>query len=377
MIKKACITGIGMIDALGNNPKDCFDHLNDNLDYKKECSFLYPECPIEYGYYPDQNIDLPSGVRRRTLPRAMKYGIYAAHQAIIDSQVEMKPNVGVFFSSLVSGNDIRADITDIDRARIKNLKLVSNTMLDSLASHLSMYYGFEGINTCFQSACATGLVTLDFALQYIDNYDYILVGGTDAGIQAIDMNFFNMLSALGNNTIPFNDDRNGFAMGEGSGALIIESEENALKRNANIYAYVYSAGHASDAFDKFKPNGIGASRAIEQALKCGKTPDWINAHATATPAGDDIEYDVIKSYFPDAPIVSNKGKIGHTFAAAGILELIYSVLSMKKGVIPHNQGYTGSLKNIVKETIYRETNIVLNNSFGFGGKCVSTIIENT
>ena len=373
MIKKACRTGIGMIDALGNNPKDCFNGLIDDKDYHQKIDSICPDYSNQFGLFPTADTILPDKVNRRHLLRAIDYGIHATNQALIDSQIKSSKNVGVFFSSLTNGNDGKKFF--INEEKIREIRKTTNGMLDSIASYISLYYGFKGINICLQSACATGLVTIDFAINHIDEYDYVIAGGADAGCNNIDMKFFNLLQAIGTKSKPFDNERDGFIMGEGAGCLILESEEKAKARNAKIYGYVYSAGHASDAFNVTSPDGSGALTAMKQAIRNSKlNPDIINAHGTSTPIGDQVEYDAIRKIL-DKPIYSVKGKIGHTFAGAGILEVIYSLLSMSNHIIPQTFGCVNTKMDIVKENINKFTNVTLKNSFGFGGKCCSMIIE--
>ena len=372
-MKKACITGIGMIDALGNNPKDCFSGLIDNKDYHQKIESICSDYGNQLGLFPTSNIVLPDKVNRRHLVRALEYGIHSVDQAILDSGVCLSENVGVFYSSLTNGNDHKKDF--INQEKFKHIRRSTNGLLDSIASYISIHYGFKGVNTCFQSACATGLVTIDFAINYIDEYDYIIVGGADAGCNNIDMKLFNMLHAIGSRSRPFDEKRNGFIMGEGGGCLVLESEEKAKARNAKIYGYVYPAGHASDAFGQTSPDGTGAFLSMKKAIEnSGLWPDVINAHGTGTPIGDEVEYNSIREIL-DRPVYSIKGKIGHTFAGAGILEVIYSLLSMSNHIIPQTFGCVNSKMNVVKQNINKSTNVTLKNSFGFGGKCCSMIIE--
>ncbi len=282
-----------MIDALGNNPKDCFNGLIDDKDYHQNIDSICPDYSNQFGLFPTTDTILPDKVNRRHLLRAIDYGIHATNQALIDSQIKSSKNVGVFFSSLTNGNDGKKFF--INEEKIREIRKTTNGMLDSIASYISLYYGFKGINICLQSACATGLVTIDFAINHIDEYDYVIAGGADAGCNNIDMKFFNLLQAIGTKSKPFDNERDGFIMGEGAGCLILESEEKAKARNAKIYGYVYSAGHASDAFNVTSPDGSGALTAMKQAIRNSKlNPDIINAHGTSTPIGDQVEYNAIR-----------------------------------------------------------------------------------
>ena len=370
---RVCITGYGLIDALGNNPDDNFDKMIDSNTYYSATSLLVPGCAIEHSLFPTQGTEIfPENTDQRFLPRTMRYGIHAVDQAIRHANVPITDNVGVFLSSLTGGNEYTYDM--ISRDRISPKKGINSTA-DALCGYVSQHYGFRGINTCMYSACATGLVTIDFAMKFVDQYDYVIAGGADAGVNYIDMSLFSSFKALSSQSTPFDKSRKGFVMGEGAGVVILESEAKAKARGAKIYGYVYPAGHASDAFDRTLPSGEGAREAMRQAIKYGGMPEAVNAHGTSTPGGDEVEYNAIVDVVGETLVYSNKGKIGHTFAAAGVIETIYSVISMNRGIVPHTQGCTDSDFNIVKAPIHTNITKTLNNSFGFGGKCASMIIE--
>lgn len=364
---RVCVTGFGMIDALGNNPAQCWENLINDKEFYRTTEFekhpkaLFPE---------SDSWILPENLRVKDLSRSTLYAFHAIHQALEHAKVKLSPNVGVFFSTTTGGNDLQFNM-------MKDWKLfpkkVINSMCDSLASQISLFYGFKGINTCIQSACATGLVTIDYAMKFIDDYDYLIVGGSDIGVNGIDIPAFDILRAMGDYSMPFDENRSGFIMGEGSGCLILESEEKAKSRGAKIYAYLYPVAHFSDAVDRTAPSGEGAVETMKKASVLNV--DVINAHGTSTPIGDKVEHESIQKLFPETPIYSCKGKIGHTFAAAGILETIYSILSMRNSVIPHTHGCKNGMKNVVTSPTKKAIQTTLNNSFGFGGRCCSQLIE--
>ena len=370
---RACVTGYGLIDALGGEAEHNFKKLIDSSSYYRKTSELVHKCDIENALFPEQGSEVfPEGFDQRFLPRTMRYGMHAVHQALTHAQVPKSENVGVFLSSLTGGNEYTYEM--ITKDRISPKKGINSTV-DALCGFVSQYYGFKGINTCMYSACATGLVTIDFAMQFVDQYDYVIAGGSDAGVNYIDMSLFSSFKALSNESKPFDKSRSGFVMGEGAGVLILESEEKAKARGATIYAYVYPAGHASDAYNRTLPNGEGAREAMRQAIKFGGMPDAVNAHGTSTPGGDEIEYSSIVDVIGETLIYSNKGKIGHTFAAAGVIETIYSIISMNNGIIPHTYNCVDTDFNVVQKPFHKNIKKTLNNSFGFGGKCASMIIE--
>tara|TARA_B100000902_G_scaffold129323_1_gene128485 strand:+ start:1265 stop:2407 length:1143 start_codon:yes stop_codon:yes gene_type:complete len=377
-MKRVAVTGIGMIDALGNNPVQCFDNLLNNKSYdkpfedivapRKQIKVNNCHIPTSENIYPeDFNTKL-----LKNMPRSMCYALHSTHQALLDSKIDISENVGVFYSTCCSKNGL---FDMVIKERMHPLKAL-NQPCDSAASLISQYYGTTGVNFAAQAACATGIVSIDIAMRFIDEYDYVICGGSDNGINEVDLEVFSSLRALGNKSMPFDNNRDGFVMGEGGGCMILESEEKAIMRGARIHAWLYPVAHASDAFDRTNPSGSGARIVMNKALENAEvdTVDYVNAHGTSTPVGDRVEYEAIQD-IGDLLVTSNKGKIGHTFAAAGILETIYSVLSIQHNIIPHTYNCINTeYKNIVKSPIKTDVDFVMNNSFGFGGKCASLVI---
>lgn len=379
-MNRVAVTGIGMIDALGNNPKDCFDHLLDNNVYDRHFDdIVHPRKAVKVDrcHMPTTDTILPDGFNPKLLknmPRSMHTGLHSVHQALQDSNIEHSSNVGVFYSTCCSKDGLYEMMAITER--MHPLKAL-NLPVDSTAGVVSQHYGYTGINFAAQSACATGLVTIDMAMRFLDEYDYVIVGGSDNGVNEVDLEVFTSLRALGNKSMPFDDDRDGFVMGEGAGCMILETEQKAKARGAKIYGYLYPVAHASDAFDRTNPSGVGAVNVMNKAMQNAEVfdVDYVNAHGTSTMIGDKVEYESI-SKIGDYLVTSNKGKIGHTFAAAGILETIYSLLSIHHNVIPHTQNCVNTeFERVVTKPIQTNIDFVLNNSFGFGGKCASLVIS--
>ena len=364
---KAYVVGYGMIDALGDNPTTCWNNMLNDADFHQ---------PITNVFAPSNQIRCDVGMLPSTIPgdpsfpRTMRYGLYAVEQALAMSKLPLSRNVATIFSTLTGGNTLFHEII-VSNERLKPKKAVKLPM-DALCGYISMKYGFAGINTSIYSACATGLVSLDYGARILDEYDYVVVGGSDAGINEIDLRMFSSMRALGTKSSPFDNSRNGFIMGEGSGCIILQSEKKVKEFQSTVYATITGISNASDAFDETQPNGMGIRMCLDKLDLTNV--DCVNAHGTSTPIGDRIEYDIVREY-TSAPIYSNKGKIGHTFAAAGIIETIYSILSMQHGVIPHTANCTDSDMDVVKKNINRPIKKILKNSHGFGGKCCSMIME--
>ena len=388
-MKRVAVTGMGIIDTLGANPKECFDSMLDT-------SYLHPplfkhsrlEKHRQQPVFPVDRSKLVIPELRPTVFKNLEHcNLFALHtveQALKQSGVKHSENVGVIGSSITLGNYFAMDtwnsmISETGRVRPK---LLLNCAKDFMSGFISQHYGYKGLNTCIQAACATSMFSIDYAMRYVDEYDYVVCVISDHGVSEADVGFFRQLGAIGTKSCPFDDDRDGFIMGEGSGAFILESEEKANKRNANIIAYLHTPGFGSDITSPTSPDpdGAGAKLSMRNALKDNDV-SFVNAHGTSTPMGDEIEYNAIKEVVGNVPIVSNKSKIGHTMGACGIIEAIYTIKSLQHGCIPNNHNISncsfdtdGMITNKNRTTTGK---MALNNSFGFGGKCASQVIEIT
>lgn len=387
MVAPAYVVGYGLIDALGNNPKDCFANMLSDKDYSVDLDFM-GEHKIHMGIPVDNSlIQLPDKFTSKitaNMTRAQQLAIHATDQALKMSGLSLSPNVAVIVSSV--SNDV--EFLDGNFQKLKDNKRVNpfkvvNRIPDIISSQICSHYGFMGTSFALYASCATGLLSIDYAMRIVDEYDYVIVGGADAGVFEIAMKYFASIGALGNKNTPFDDSREGFVMGEGSGILILQSEEKVKQYNSKSYAKLYPVGTASDAFDLTSPaeDGRGAKIALSKALSHVDNVNIVSAHATSTPVGDPIEYNVITEKLPNIPIYAPKSKIGHTLAAAGILETIYAIESMSNKIIPHCQNMVKcsyDTHNLLVKTPTPMTGSILrtlNNSFGFGGKCASQVIE--
>ena len=386
-MNRVAVTGMGIIDTLGANPKECFDSM---LDTSYSHPPLFTHSRLEkHRQQPVFPVDRSKLVIPELRPTVFKnlehcnlFALHTVEQALKQSGVKHSENVGVIGSSITLGNYFAMDtwnsmISETGRVRPK---LLLNCAKDFMSGFISQHYGYKGLNTCIQAACATSMFSIDYAMRYVDEYDYVVCVISDHGVEEADVGFFRQLGAIGTKSCPFDDDRDGFIMGEGSGAFILESEEKANKRNANIIAYLHTPGFGSDITSPTSPDpdGAGAKLSMRNALKDNNV-SFVNAHGTSTPMGDEIEYNAIKEVVGNVPIVSNKSKIGHTMGACGIIEAIYTIKSLQHGCIPNNHNISncsfdtdGMITNKNRTTTGK---MALNNSFGFGGKCASQVIE--
>lgn len=392
-MKRVAVTGMGIIDTLGANPTECFDSM---LDTYYSHPTLYSHSRLErHRQQPVFPVDRNKLVIPELKPTVLRnlehcnlFALHTVEQALKQSGVKHSDNVGVIGSSTTMGNYFSMDtwrpmISETGRVRPK---LLLNCAKDYMSGFICRHYGYKGLNTCVYAACATSLFSIDYAMRYVDDYDYVVCVISEHGVNEADVSFNKQIGAMGTKSCPFDDDRDGFIMGEGAGAFILESEEKAKKRNANIIAYLYPPGFASDTESFTSPDldGSAAKISMRKALKDNK--EWgqedvsfVNAHGTSTPIGDEIEYNAIKEVLGNIPIVSNKSKIGHTMGACGIIEAIYTIKSLQSGQIPDNHNITKC--SIDTDGMITDKNRTitgkkaLNNSFGFGGKCASQLIE--
>lgn len=383
------VVGYGIIDGLGNNPQDCYLNSLNDKDYSIDLDFMIEEnLKITRGIkVADDKIKIPESFNKKMLPtmtRSQKMAMHVVDQALTMSNLPISSNVAVIYSTVT--NDAESFEYFADKM-VNNKKshpfMVVNRIPDIAASHITAHYGFMGVSFAMYAACATGLLSIDNAMRLCEEYDYVVVGAGDAGAFRIAMKSFIALGALSNHNAPFDDSRNGFMMADGAGALILQSETNVKKFGSKSHAILHTVGAASDALNLTSPaeDGRGSKLALQKALSYTDGVDVVSAHATSTIVGDPIEYSAISEFLPNIPIYAPKSKTGHTMAGAGIVETIYAIELSKNGMVPHCQNLKKSSFDI-HGTISREPFIIdkkiiktLNNSFGFGGKCVSQVIE--
>lgn len=352
---RSVVTGIGLIDTLGNNPDACLQSYN-SKDYIDPVPFEWYPGKTQNVFPITSELELPEIEPKilRTFDDNIKFGLHAVNQAINDSGVNPSTNVAVVASNVTSGDHIMYDsIPDIhDKGKMRKVRNFLAGMRDFFPSYICQQWGFEGVNLALNGACATGLYNIDYAMKIADDYDYVICAVADDPIQPLTISFFSGVGALGTQSIPFSDLRDGFIPGQGAACLIIESEERAIARNAKIYAYLHPVGFASDTNSATapSPDGTGAKLAMTKATKDFINIEFVNAHAPSTPVGDEIEKAAIQSLFgASLDLIAPKRKIGHTMGSCGIIEMIY-------GIKLNNRSF-------------------LNNSFGFGGKCASQVVE--
>ena len=388
-MNKAYVVGYGIIDSLGNTPDQCFEHMLNSQDYSSDLQFMIDENhKITRGFVvPEDTIQLPEN-SPKGMTKALRLGMAATEQALKMSRLPHSTDVSVIFSTIVNDTET---LTDLSTRMLENRRvpprMILNRIPDMMASYISAHYQFMGTTSAMSCACATGIVSIDYAMRLLDEYDYVVVGATDAGCCPVSIKAFAGMGAMGNVSRPFDIARDGFVMGEGAAVLILQSKHMVQKYNSRVYATLYPAGIANDAYDETNPapDGRGADLAIKKAIQdVTGLIHAVNAHATSTVVGDTVEYNVVTKHFERTPIYALKSKIGHTMAGSGIVETVYAIESMRRGIIPHIHNLETTdidqfncLARENQQLPKLKTLRTINNSFGFGGKCASQVIEVT
>ncbi|ENK1244864.1 beta-ketoacyl-ACP synthase II [Clostridium sporogenes] len=400
MSKRVVITGMGAITPIGNNVNDFWNSIKeekvgiDNIKSFDTENFKVKLAAEVKDFNPEEYMDKKEA---RRLDRFCQFAIAAAQQAVDDSKLDLdkinKEKFGVIVGSGIGG------LATIEKEEQKLLEKGPNrvsplfipTIISNMAAgNIAIKFGAKAMCSTVVTACATGTNCVGEAFRAIKNgeVDIMLAGGTEASITPIAIAGFTNLTALSKSTdanrasIPFDKDRDGFVMGEGSGILLLESLEHALDRGAKIYGEVVGYGFTCDAYHMTSPapGGEGAARAIELAIKEAginkEEVSYINAHGTSTPYNDKFETEAIKKVFKDysnsIPISSTKSMIGHLLGAAGAVEAIICAKSLEEGYVPATVGYKVKdeecdLDYVTSGGRNKIINYAMSNSLGFGG----------
>lgn len=340
----------------------------------------------------------PSPKDERRTDRYTKFGVGAAHQALLDSGLDLervnRDEIGVFIGSGIGGlyttEEQHKILLSRGPGRLSPF-MIPMLILNMASGLFSMYYRLRGPNLATCSACATASHAIGEAWRTIKMGDAkaMLAGGTEATITQLGIGGFCAMKAMSTRNAepkrasrPFDANRDGFVMGEGAGVVVLEDLEHAKARGARIYAEVVGYGNTADAYHMTAPSpeGEGAARCMKMALRsAGLNPEdisYINAHGTSTPHGDVCETQAIKTVFGDhakkLAVSSTKGATGHMLGAAGAVEMAVCVKALQTGVIPPTLNLDEpdpqcDLDYVPHTAREREVKAIVNNSFGFGG----------
>ncbi len=406
--RRVVITGLGVVSPLGNDIQIFWNRLlSGQCGIDKISSFDASKFDTQIAgevkdFDPAPAFPSPKDVRRTD--RFSQFGVYAAWQAIKDSGLDLAATnldeVGVFLGSGIGGLETVTAQHSIllERGPGRLSPFMIPMLISNMASGLvSMYYNLRGPNFATCSACATANHALGEAWRTIKMGDakVMLAGGAEATIVPIGIGGFCAMRAMSTRnddpkraSRPFDRERDGFVMGEGSGVLVLEDLEHAKRRGARIYAELAGYGNTADAHHLTAPSpgGEGASRCMRMALRnAGMNPEditYINAHGTATPTGDIAESEAIKTVFGEQArrlaVSSTKGATGHMLGAAGAVEMIVCTKAIQTDIVPPTINYevpdpACDLDYVPNTPREMKVNGVVNNSFGFGGHNASLI----
>ena len=407
--RRVVITGLGTVSPNGNDVSSTWESIvNGQSGVELIEKFDTSEFTTKFGasvkdFDKNENID-PKDSRR--LDPFIQFGLAATAEAIKDSGINLNDHdldrIGVSIGSGIGGLETIEKnsliLKDKGPKRISPF-FVPGSIINMASGTVAIKYGLRGPNLSMVSACSSAGHSIGYSARSIayGEVDIMVTGGAEAAMSPLGLAGFNAAKALSTRndspkeaSRPWDKDRDGFVLGEGSGVLILEDLESAKKRSAKIYAEIIGFGMSDDAFHMTAPaeDGKGAKLAMKNSLIDAEIDfseiDHINAHGTSTPLGDVVESRAIRELFSnDADnilVSSTKSMTGHLLGAAGAIESIFSILSLNDNVIPptinlENPDNEANLKIVAKETVSKKINYVMNNTFGFGGTNVSLIFK--
>ena len=401
-MKRVVITGLGIVSSIGNNKVEVLESLKNGKSGIEYCP-EYADFEFRSHVHGSINIDLDAYIDRkqkRFMGDSAAYCYIAMQEAIEDATLNKNSisnnRTGIIIGQGGSSNENMLDVIDTLRsrgARKVGPTMVPRIMTSSNSACLSVAYKIKGVNYSIASACATSAHCIGNAYELIQNgkQDIIFAGGGDE-IHWTSTLLFDSMGALSSKynetpkqaSRPYDLNRDGFVISGGGSVLVLEEMKHAISRGAKIYAEIIGYGATSDGSDMVKPSGEGAMRCMQQALKSVDTPiDYINAHATSTPAGDIAELAAIKEVFKDKiPIISaTKSQTGHGLGAAGSNESIYSLLMLENDFIAESINISKIDNDAEDMPIARkkidspQLETIMSNSFGFGGTNASIVFK--
>lgn len=410
-LKRVVITGLGALTPIGNSVATYWKNLVDGISGADKITHFDAEkfktrfaCEIK-------NFDGESYFGRKEAKRMdlfSQYAVFVADQAIEDAALDFTRTdtnrAGVIWGSGIGGlNTFEQEVMGYAKGNGTprfNPFFIPKMIIDLSAGHISMKYGLCGPNYATVSACASATNAIIDAFNYIrlGMADLFVTGGSEAAVTQAGIGGFSALKALSQRnespktaSRPFDQDRDGFVLGEGAAALILEDLDHALQRKAKIYAEVLGAGMSADAYHMTAPHpqGKGIRLVMTNALKDAKIKttavDYINVHGTSTPLGDLAELSAIEKVFGEHAYALNisatKSMTGHLLGAAGAIETVASILSLQKQIVPPTiNSFTPDaelnprLNLTFNKAQSRDIKVAMNNTFGFGGHNCSLVL---
>ena len=392
-MKRVVVTGIGMINALGLDKESSFKAICEGKTGVKEItSFDVSEFPVKIAaeitdFDPNSILD---GKEVKKVDRFIQLGIKASNEAMADANLKEfdAHKFGVSSAAGIGGlpNIEKNSITYFEKG-VKRISpfFIPSALVNMLGGIVSINHGLKGPNLSSVTACAASTHAISQAAKciMIGQATNMLVIGAESTICGVGIGGFAAMKALSTRnddpskaSRPFDANRDGFVMGEGAGALVLEEYESAVARGAKIYAEVVGFGESGDAHHITSPTLEGPLSAMKQALDMAKGVkiDYVNAHGTSTPVNDKNETAALKAVFGDKcpPVSSTKGQTGHCLGGAGAIEAVISIMAMRDGIIPPTINYETpdpdcDLDYVPNKARKADIKAVMSNSFGFGG----------
>jgi 3-oxoacyl-[acyl-carrier-protein] synthase II len=411
-LRRVVITGMGALTPLGNNLNDYWEGLLNGVSgaapiQQFDASKFKTQFACELKNF---NIeDFMDRKEARKIDQFTQYAMVSVAEAMADAGFDMEKlnpeRAGVIWGSGIGGlktfQDECKEFFQGDGTPRFNPFFIPKMIADIAAGHISIKYGFRGPNFCTVSACASSTNAIVDAFNYIrlNKADVFITGGSEAAVNEAGIGGFNALKALSTRnddpktaSRPFDVDRDGFVLGEGAGALILEEMNHAIARGAKIYAEVVGGGMSGDAYHITAPHpdGLGANAVMRSALEDAEMQpneiDYVNVHGTSTPLGDIAETKAIQAVFGEHAyklnISSTKSMTGHLLGAAGVIEAIAAVMAVKHDIVPPTINHftddpdlDNKLNFTFNKAQKRVVNAALSNTFGFGGHNTSIIVR--
>ncbi len=417
-MRRVVVTGMGIVSPLGIGAEHVWKKLiNGESGIRAITSFDTTELTAKIGGQvpagpaAEGGLDLAEWIHVKELKKMDRFihlGLVAASQAMEDSgwvpqTEEEKYASGVMIGSGIGGLQSIYDASImVHEGRAKRLSpfFIPSALINLISGQVSIKYGLKGPNHSAVTACATGVHAIGDAARLIawGDADVMVAGGAEAAVNPLGIAGFCAARALSTDfndrpaeaSRPWDKDRDGFVMGEGAGVVVLEEYEHAKARGAKIYAEIGGYGMSGDAHHITAPadHHDGAFRAMKAAFKSGGLSpadvQYINAHGTSTPMGDDLELEAVENMFGDAAkgvaMSSTKSATGHLLGAAGAIEAIFSILAIRDGIAPptlnlHEPSRASVIDRVALTAQERKIDVVLSNSFGFGGTNASILFK--
>lgn len=409
MARRVVVTGLGMVSPLANDVENTWKRLIagesgiNTIEWFDTASYPTRFCGEVKNFNPADYMD-PKDAKRCDV--FIQYGLAAAEQAFKDSGIEVREGnshrIGVVIGSGIGGiTGIENNAVLLHESSPRKISpfFVPGHIINMIAGHVSIKYGLRGPNFAITTACTTGTHAVGFAARSImhGDADVMFAGGAEKGSSQLGMAGFGAARAMSTRnenpqaaSRPWDRDRDGFVLSDGAGVLVLEEYEHAKARGASIYAELVGFGMSGDAYHITSPpeNGAGAALAMKNALNdAGLNPEqvsYVNAHGTSTKAGDLAESQALKTVFGNSAykvaVSSTKSSVGHLLGAAGAVEAIFSVLAIKDQVAPptinlENPDEGCDLDYVPNVARQMKIDVVLSNSFGFGGTNGSLVFK--